>query len=437
MAEGFSEEWARNLAKVLENDTDFQQKVDKLNRSFDVHILPSPEHGVTEDRYFSISFPSCAYHWGKAPAPWGESEYEMEGKYESFYRVNEGIVGPRARADGTGDPPAQGQHLVPGPVPARHRAVLRGSPGRRPTATPATSRSPNSAPTSAPEPMTSSVDPALPEHALFSSCWWPTGARSPSGSSAPARRSGSARWPSTPTSTPVRSMCAWPTSPCRSGGRTPAESYLNTEAILAAVKASGAEAVHPGYGFLSEQADFAAAVTGLGVAFVGPPAPAIEVMGDKLSARAAAAAAGVAGCPAPPSADGRRGGRRLRRRARLARGHQGGLRRRGPGPAGRALGGRGRRGARRRPVRGAATGHLVYAQGGLLFATPSTGGGCRPVADGFRSSKASGERTVDQTGVAHFCVSNTGSLGKFQVRSRVRPRRGISRSSIGRVSSKD
>ncbi len=93
MAEGFSEEWARNLSKVQESDTDFQQKVDKLNRSFDVHILPSPEHGVTEDRYFSISFPSCGYHWGKAPAPWGESEYEMEGKYESFYRVNEGIVG--------------------------------------------------------------------------------------------------------------------------------------------------------------------------------------------------------------------------------------------------------------------------------------------------------------------------------------------------------
>jgi acetyl-CoA/propionyl-CoA carboxylase biotin carboxyl carrier protein len=81
------------------------------------------------------------------------------------------------------------------------------------------------------------------------------------------------------------------------GGRTPAESYLNAEAILAAVKASGAEAVHPGYGFLSEQADFSAAVGSLGVAFVGPPAPAIEIMGDKLSARAAAAAAGVAGVP--------------------------------------------------------------------------------------------------------------------------------------------
>ena len=93
MAEGFSQEWAANLSKVLADDADFQQKVAKLDRSFDVHLLPSPEHGVTEDRYFSISFPTCDYHWGEPPAHWGESEYQMEGKYESFYRVNEGIVG--------------------------------------------------------------------------------------------------------------------------------------------------------------------------------------------------------------------------------------------------------------------------------------------------------------------------------------------------------
>src|SRR5437660_4205444 len=81
------------------------------------------------------------------------------------------------------------------------------------------------------------------------------------------------------------------------GGRTATESYLNTEAILDAVAKSGAEAVHPGYGFFSENADFARAVAARGVAFVGPPPEAIEVMGDKISSRLAAERAGVAGVP--------------------------------------------------------------------------------------------------------------------------------------------
>src|SRR5437899_12112007 len=72
------------------------------------------------------------------------------------------------------------------------------------------------------------------------------------------------------------------------GGQTAAESYLNTEAILEAIGRSGAEAVHPGYGFFSENADFARAITGTGVVFVGPPPEAIEVMGDKISSRRAA-----------------------------------------------------------------------------------------------------------------------------------------------------
>ncbi len=81
------------------------------------------------------------------------------------------------------------------------------------------------------------------------------------------------------------------------GGRTAAESYLNTEAILDAIKRSGAEAVHPGYGFFSENADFARAIEAEGVAFIGPPPEAIEVMGDKISARLAAERGGVSGVP--------------------------------------------------------------------------------------------------------------------------------------------
>lgn len=72
------------------------------------------------------------------------------------------------------------------------------------------------------------------------------------------------------------------------GGQTAAESYLNTEAILNAIEQSGADAVHPGYGFFSENADFARAITERGVAFIGPPPAAIEEMGDKVSSRKAA-----------------------------------------------------------------------------------------------------------------------------------------------------
>src|SRR5664280_2581243 len=81
------------------------------------------------------------------------------------------------------------------------------------------------------------------------------------------------------------------------GGSTAAESYLNTDAILDVIERSDADAVHPGYGFFSENTDFARAITSRGVTFIGPPPEAIEVMGDKISSRLAAEAVGVAGVP--------------------------------------------------------------------------------------------------------------------------------------------
>ena len=81
------------------------------------------------------------------------------------------------------------------------------------------------------------------------------------------------------------------------GGQTAAESYLNTEAILGIIERTGTDGVHPGYGFFSENADFARAITSLGVAFIGPNPEAIEIMGDKISARQAAERVGVHGVP--------------------------------------------------------------------------------------------------------------------------------------------
>ncbi len=85
------------------------------------------------------------------------------------------------------------------------------------------------------------------------------------------------------------------------GMGTNADSYLNLANILMACQISGAEAVHPGYGYFSERANFAVALRSLGIAFIGPPPEAIESMGDKASAKVAAIAAG---CPVVPGSDG-------------------------------------------------------------------------------------------------------------------------------------
>ncbi|MFF2534855.1 acetyl-CoA carboxylase biotin carboxylase subunit [Streptomyces cyaneofuscatus] len=87
----------------------------------------------------------------------------------------------------------------------------------------------------------------------------------------------------------------------RIGPPPAAESYLNVPALLEAARRTGAQAVHPGYGFLAENAEFAAACTDAGLVFIGPPASAISLMGDKIRAKETVAAYGV---PVVPGSSG-------------------------------------------------------------------------------------------------------------------------------------
>ena len=92
----------------------------------------------------------------------------------------------------------------------------------------------------------------------------------------------------------------------------PAPAYLSVEAVIGAARKTGAQAIHPGYGFLSENTAFAAACEQAGIAFIGPPAAAIEAMGDKIRAKQTVAKAGV---PVVPGSDTSGGGTVLDDRA--------------------------------------------------------------------------------------------------------------------------
>ena len=80
-----------------------------------------------------------------------------------------------------------------------------------------------------------------------------------------------------------------------------AQSYLSIERVLDAAARTGAQAIHPGYGFLSENVDFAKACATAGIVFIGPPVDAIEAMADKIRAKQTVMAAGVPSSRAAPS----------------------------------------------------------------------------------------------------------------------------------------
>jgi len=113
------------------------------------------------------------------------------------------------------------------------------------------------------------------------------------------------------------------------------QSYLNMPAIISAAEVTDAEAIHPGYGFLSENADFAERVEKSGFQFIGPTPESIRIMGDKVAAKQAMIKAGV---PCVPGSEGELPDdpvliRRLAKDGRLPGDHQGGRRRRRPGHA--------------------------------------------------------------------------------------------------------
>ncbi len=139
----------------------------------------------------------------------------------------------------------------------------------------------------------------------------------------------------------------------RIGPPPASESYLLIDAILEACAKTGANAVHPGYGFLSERAAFPEALAKAGITFIGPNPAAIEAMGDKIESKRRAETAGVSTVPGGAGAlDSAERGGRDRRRDRLPGDDQGLRRRRRQGHAHRPLPRRGRRRLRPRALGG-------------------------------------------------------------------------------------
>ena len=101
---------------------------------------------------------------------------------------------------------------------------------------------------------------------------------------------------------PKRCTSSWPTRACASGRRPARASYLNIPALLSACEITGADAIHPGYGFLSENARFAEILQDHDIAFIGPKPEHIRIMGDKIAAKRTAKSLGI---PCVPGSEGR------------------------------------------------------------------------------------------------------------------------------------
>ena len=125
--------------------------------------------------------------------------------------------------------------------------------------------------------------------------------RSPCGSCGPAATRGSRAWRSTPTPTATRRSSPSPTRRSRWAAATAADTYLDIGKVVAAAQRAGADGIHPGYGFLSENAEFAQAVIDAGLVWIGPTPQAIRDLGDKVTARHIATRAGAPLVPGTPN----------------------------------------------------------------------------------------------------------------------------------------